>query len=60
MKFTIYKVQNGYLLTIVYSKGHHKSFVYKETERMTMLAKVDSQCGEEPEDAIGKELEDKN
>lgn len=52
MKFTIYKVENGYLLN-VHSSGATKSYIFKDTERMTMLAKIDDLMGQEPENSVG-------
>lgn len=60
MKFVIYQCKNGYLLNVIYSKGSSESFIYTEQERMTMFSKIDKILGKEPEDAVGKELEDKN
>lgn len=56
IRFQIYKVKNGYLLNI--TRGQvRESFVYTERERMTMLAKIDQLCGEEPPDSVGLEKE---
>lgn len=41
MKFTIFKVKNGYLLNITYSKQKVESFVFKEAEHYKMLALID-------------------
>lgn len=42
MKFTIWKVKNGYLLNVTYSRQRVESFIFKESERYKMLALVDS------------------
>jgi len=57
MKFTIFKVSNGYLLNIYIGK-RSESRVYMETERMTMFAYVDKIMGEEPKDSTGMELKE--
>jgi hypothetical protein len=56
MKFTIYRVQNGYLLNITYSQAKIESFIYNDKERMTMFAKINHVLGEEPNDSVGMEL----
>ena len=56
MKFTIYRVQNGYLLNITYSQAKVESFIYNNQERMTMFAKIDHILGEEPDNSVGMEL----
>jgi len=48
MKFTIYRVRNGYLLNIVYGPKRVESYVYDETQRMRMLAVIDKVLGDEP------------
>lgn len=46
MKFTIFKVSNGYLLnTTVMNK--HKSFVFTNQERIKMFAIIDKFLGED-------------
>ena len=47
MKFVIYKVENGFLLNVHTGKTQ-KSYVFSPTERMRMLAHIDSLLGEEP------------
>jgi hypothetical protein len=58
MKFSIYKVQNGYLLNITYSRTKIESWIFNEKERMTMLAKIDQALGDEPKGSVGMEEED--
>lgn len=58
MKFTIFQVENGFLLNVVYSKSKSKSFIYTPKERMTMFATIDKLCGEEPENSTGMKEED--
>jgi hypothetical protein len=46
MKFTIYQVQNGFLLNFV-KDGVTKSYVFASNERMRLLAFIDSALGPE-------------
>lgn len=48
MKFTIYKVENGYLLNVTIGKKV-KSYVYTDKQRMTVFAVIDKLMGAEPE-----------
>jgi hypothetical protein len=56
LKFTIWKIQNGFLLNVTQRKVT-KSYIYTFKERMVMLAHIDKVLGEEPEDAVGMKPE---
>lgn len=52
MKFTIYHVKNGFLLNVTYSGGKVDSYVFLESERMTMFALIDKKLGDEPPEVV--------
>jgi len=61
MKFTIFTLEEGrFLLNVQYSTKKIKCYGFTEHERMKMLALIDKILGEEPEEALATEAEQKN
>jgi len=57
MKFIIYKVKNGFLLTVQHGKKM-TSYIFQATERIRMLAHIDKLLGDDPAEQLETEKND--